>query len=589
MPGDRAGGRRGPSGWRCRWPARWSRTWPPSTAPACARCSCAGPRSTPATSSRSSSRAGTPWPRCARRAPSGPGSCGPRNAAKAGTSTTNPSSTRTRRPRTSGRWSPTGPRRKQAGTLLASEGLDTSDLDERIGELDEQITDSGLRGKVLPARPRRHRSTRRRQDAAPLPRRTVNPRTVGKTYTAPDGKTFRPSLFVTLTCPSYGRVGEDGAPADPDTYDYTRAARDALHFAALFDRFIQNLRRFTGYDLQYFAAIEPQRRLAPHVHLAIRGTISRHELREVIAATYHQVWWPATQTVKYDGGHLPVWDEHTGTYLDPDTGEVLPTWDQALDAIGDQDEPRHVARFGARFDAQGVLAGSRDASRCIGYLTKYLTKHLGDCHQAATDAQADHAARLADALRYEPCSPTCANWLRYGIQPKNARPGLRPGACKGKAHRREYLGYAGRRVLVSRKWSGKTLADHRADRRTWLTSALGLPATDPARYSLGTGQARRPGPHAQRATAPARRRRPHPMANRPRPGPAQSRRGRSSGNWAGRMTSRRDQAAAVLLTVEAAAERLSTSPRFIRRLIAERRIEFVKVGRHVRISESALT
>ena len=178
--------------------------------------------------------------------------------------------------------------------LLASEGLDTGDLDERIGELDEQITDSGLRGQVLPARPRRHRSTRRRQDAAPLPRRTVNPRTVGKTYTAPDGKTFRPSLFVTLTCPSYGRVGEDGAPADPDTYDYARAARDALHFAALFDRFIQNLRRFTGYDLQYFAAIEPQRRLAPHVHLAIRGTISRHELREVIAATYHQVWWPST-------------------------------------------------------------------------------------------------------------------------------------------------------------------------------------------------------------------------------------------------------------------------------------------------------
>ena len=366
---------------------------------------------------------------------------------------------------------------------LAGEGLDTSDLDERIGELDQQITETGLRGQVLPARPRRHRSTKRRQDAAPLPRRTVNPRTVGKTYTTPDGKTFRPSLFVTLTCPSYGRVGEDGAPADPDTYDYQRAARDALHFAALFDRFIQNLRRFVGYDLQYFAAIEPQRRLAPHVHLAIRGTISRHELREVIAATYHQVWWPSTQTVIYDGGCLPNWDEHTGTYLDPDTGEVLPDWDQALDAIGEQDEPRHVARFGARFDAQGVLAGSRDASRCIGYLTKYLTKHLGDCHEAATDTQAAHAARLADALRYEPCSPTCANWLRYGIQPRNPRPGLRPGVCKGKAHRREYLGYAGRRVLVSRKWSGKTLADHRADRRTWLTSALGLPATDPARYT----------------------------------------------------------------------------------------------------------
>jgi len=54
------------------------------------------------------------------------------------------------------------------------------------------------------------------------------------------------------------------------------------------------------------------------------------------------------------------------------------------------------------------------------------------------------------------------------------------------------------------------------------------------------------------------------------------------------MMSRPDHAASVLLTVEAAAERLSMSPRFIRRLIAERRIEFVKVGRHVRISQSAL-
>ena len=106
-------------------------------------------------------------------------------------------------------------------------------------------------------------------------------------------------------------------------------------------------------------------------------------------------------------------------------------WDQALDAITDQDEPLHAARFGARFDAQGVLAGSRDASRCIGYLTKYLTKHLGDCHQTATDAQADHAERLADALRYEPCSPTCANWLRYGIQPRT--PGRACGQERARA------------------------------------------------------------------------------------------------------------------------------------------------------------
>jgi hypothetical protein len=363
-------------------------------------------------------------------------------------------------------------------------GQDIGELDELAAELDEEITRSGMRGNVLPARSsRRHRSTRRRQDAPDLPRRTVSARTIGKIYTAPDGKTFRPSMFITLTCDSYGKITADGTPASLDAYDYQRAVRDAIHFAALFDRLVQNLRRFLGYDLQYFAAVEPQRRLAPHIHVAIRGTVSRTELRQVLAATYHQVWWPSTDVVRFGDGELPVWHEASGRYLDPATGEFLPTWDDALDAIGPDDKPLHVARFGPKFDAQGVLAGSRDSARCIGYLTKYLTKNVADCHQAATDAQQDHADRLADALRYEPCSPTCANWLRFGIQPKNPREGMRPGRCTGKAHRREYLGYAGRRVLVSRKWSGKSLADHRADRKTWLLHTLGITEPDPARYT----------------------------------------------------------------------------------------------------------
>ena len=300
-------------------------------------------------------------------------------------------------------------------------------------------------------------------------------------YESPDGKTYRPSMFLTLTCDSYGKVSGDGTPADPATYDYQRAARDAIHFPALFDRLIQNLRRYLGYDVQYFAAIEPQKRLAPHAHIVFRGAISSADLRQVIAATYHQVWWPSTETVHYgEGDDLPVWHESSGSYIDPVTGELLPTWDQALDNIGPQDEPRHVARFGPKFDAQGVLAGTKDAARCVRYLTKYLTKQIAGCHTSATAPQRDHAARLADALRYEPCSPRCANWLRYGIQPKDARPDLIPGLCRGKAHRYENLGYAGRRVLVSRKWSGKTLTDHRADRKAWLMAMLGLdPATEP--------------------------------------------------------------------------------------------------------------
>ena len=43
-----------------------------------------------------------------------------------------------------------------------------------------------------------------------------------------------------------------------------------------------------------------------------------------------------------------------------------------------------------------------------------------------------------------------------------------------------------------------------------------------------------------------------------------------------------------LLTVVQVAELLGTSERFPRRLIAERRIKFVRVGRHVRVPESAL-
>jgi hypothetical protein len=60
-------------------------------------------------------------------------------------------------------------------------------------------------------------------------------------------------------------------------------------------------------------------------------------------------------------------------------------------------------------------------------------------------------------LQITPCSPRCPVWLLYGIQPKSARHSMTPGRCKGKAHQLQHLGIAGRRVLISRKWSNKTL------------------------------------------------------------------------------------------------------------------------------------
>jgi hypothetical protein len=388
---------------------------------------------------------------------------------------------------------------------------------ESLADVDQDLADAGVRGTLDPGRPegRRIRSTRRRQDAPDLPVRPSNGSTLGRTFTDPkSGRVFRPSLFLTVTLPSYGRVhAGEGTPITPATYDYTRAARDALHFAKLLDRLAQNLRRVAGYDVQYFGVVEPQRRLAPHAHFAIRGTLPRAVVRQVVAATYHQVWWPSTDTVVYVGERVPAWDPHSGPdgsggFVDPDTGLPLPTWDQALDAIGPDDDPAHVVRFGAQVDVEGVLAGTPGAEKCIGYLVKYLTKSLGDnlatrkldadraddqAHDQAGergDEQDDadrasaarwtaHRDRLVDALRYEPCSPTCPNWLRYGVQPKNPKPHQRPGNCRSRAHKPTHLGHAGRRVLTSRRWTGKTLADHRADRRAFVLNVLGVtPSSD---------------------------------------------------------------------------------------------------------------
>jgi hypothetical protein len=198
-----------------------------------------------------------------------------------------------------------------------------------------------------------------------------------------------------------GRVDTDGAPADPAAYDYDRAARDALTFAALFDRFIQNLRRYLGYDVQYFAAIEPQRRLAPHVHLAMRGTISRAELRRVLAATYHQVWWPNPSEIWYDGDELPVWDEGIGGYLDSATGEILPTWGQALDAT----DPVLAALRAARDrrdqadrDIRILLAYARELATPRPYrladLADATGRSISGIRTAYTTADVDAARRI---------------------------------------------------------------------------------------------------------------------------------------------------------------------------------------------------
>ncbi|MCX4097302.1 replication initiator [Nocardia sp. alder85J] len=380
---------------------------------------------------------------------------------------------------------------------------------EVIADLDRELRDTGLRGRIpgidAVAKRRAVKSTRRRQDAPDLPRKKVSKDTTGRTYAG----RYQPSMFATFTLGSYGRChstgavnrkGEpcgDGSPVDPDSYDYRQAARDAIFFPQLFDRTIQNWRRATGRDVQYFAAIEPQRRGAPHVHLAVRGTDPHELIGQILAATYHQVWWPHFDHEVYTGDRMPEWDHRAGGFVDPDTGHPLTSFDDAravMDSV-DEVEPAHVIRWGVQADtrdigvddhvdadgeygpvrpnkAKGVLAGTKDANRLIGYLTKYLTKSIGEVLEPPNERTRRHYDRLHAELQRTPCSPTCAVWLRYGISPRNAKAKMQPGRCKSNAHKRDTLGIRGRRVLVSRRWSNKTLPDHKADRIEFVRQVL---------------------------------------------------------------------------------------------------------------------
>lgn len=345
---------------------------------------------------------------------------------------------------------------------------------------------------------RRVRSTRRLDEFPDLPTVPMDKRTIGQAFVDPQsGREYRPSMFLTLTLPSYGRVDpRTGAPIDPRRYDYRQAAMDALLFPRLVDRFWQNLRRCAGFKVQYFSAVEMQRRLAAHLHAAVRGAIPRQVIKAVAAATYHAAWWPSIDKAVYPSARpdlLPVFDERAGGYIDPSTRRRLPTW---RDATEDLDAPAHVVSFGRQIDIKGLIAGSSDADRSVRYLCKYLTKSLAstystdECQPGAGNARYEqHIDRLHHETRWLPCGSRCANWLRFGVEPLDPTPGLVPGACSSPAHDRENLGLGGRRVLVSRSWTGKTLDRHRADRRAVVNAVLEAAGIEPEDLDrLSTGQ-----------------------------------------------------------------------------------------------------
>ncbi|MEU0545032.1 replication initiator [Nocardia sp. NPDC005978] len=359
-------------------------------------------------------------------------------------------------------------------------------IKDQVIELDRELRELGVRGQFPPLDPRPRRkakSTRRRDDVPDLPRKKVDKKlTVGATYA--NGK-YQPSTFFTLTLDSFGAINRvrdpetglmvsDGSPRDPQSYDYRRQARDTIHLARLFDRWIQNLRRAVGWNVQYFATVEPQKRGAPHLHIAIRGSISAKLLYQVTAATYVNVWWPHFDTPVYEDTNMPVWDHAAGTFTDPRTRKPLMDWDQVMEVMDSVDElePAHTMRFGGQCKPIQILGGSEEMEVKVKYLTKYLTKSIGEVLDTDQPRVAAHYDRLHQELQQTPCAPHCGVWLRYGIVPKRASEKTQPGKCRSKAHRRDTLGLPGRRCLASGKWSGKTVPDHKADRLEFVRQEL---------------------------------------------------------------------------------------------------------------------
>ena len=363
-----------------------------------------------------------------------------------------------------------------AADELPDEGLEPT-IGDDSEEPDDEITDDG------DGSDRVVRSTRRRGDVADLPVRPVETRTVGRSFTARDGKVYRPSMFITLTLPSYGRVVRgEGVPVDPGRYDYRRAALDAMHFSKLVDRWVQNLRRGAGFKVQYFAAIEPQRRLAPHVHVAMRGAIERRVIRQVTRGTYFQLWWPSFDVPLYVH-RSPVFLD--GIYCDPDTHQELKTWEQALAEL-DQDtdaRPAHVMRLGAQVDVKGILAVSADADRTIGYLTKYLAKSMaapmGDGQESGS-AAAKHQDRLAAEVRWLPCTPGWGTGCGSGSSPRTPVLGCAPGHARPRLTIVSTSGWAGEGSWSAgsgpaRRWTCTAPTGRPWSVRSWKKPACRLP------------------------------------------------------------------------------------------------------------------
>ena len=180
---------------------------------------------------------------------------------------------------------------------------------------------------------RRVRSTRRRQDAPDLPRVPLEDRTVGRGVPPPrTAGEYRPSMFLTVTLPSYG-------PVSPCRVHL--GIRAAMTIGGR--RWMRCTSRSwsTGSGRTCAAAPATGCSTSPpsNPNDASPRTCTPPSAApsparccgQVVAATYLQLWWPPLRPARLC--RPAARSGPASDYVDPDTGEVLPTWEQALDRL----------------------------------------------------------------------------------------------------------------------------------------------------------------------------------------------------------------------------------------------------------------
>jgi excisionase family DNA binding protein len=262
-------------------------------------------------------------------------------------------------------------------------------------------------------------------------------------------------------------------------------------------------------------------------------------------------------------------------------GHPVPAATAPVPVFGSHGERR--AAWGKELDLRAIgqhQAGPMTAEQVAGYIAKYATKGT-ESFGPALDRRIRNPRQLT-RVEHD-LNPHIASLVRACWQ-LGAEPTLAPLRLRAWAH---MLGFGGHWTTKSRRYS-TTMGALRQARATWTTRQHGHDplGVDQDQDDVETVVVLREWPIGAPATRPPAR----PPWPPPSPAtPASSAAPLGLPALSPEAPSRsRSCCVDSLLTVDQAAEAMGPSARFIRRLIAERRITYTKLGRHVRIAESDL-